>query len=283
MTGGRPRAGTARKVGAIVTGAAGSLLAKAVIKRREASLHSWERTSFSGATVTLTEGIEAAAGVLASSLVVPSRARVGAAFAVGASAAAGYIDDQMEDRFPAKGKGLKGHLGALRRGQLTSGALKIGVIGLGAAVGAAALPHEGGHMRRIGQWTNQAALIAGTANLVNLLDLRPGRALKASMMLAGPLAAGGNTIGGQLACGVVGASAVALPEDLAGVGMLGDLGANCVGAATGMALASLKSPLLRWGALGGVVGLTLASEKVSFSKVIEENRLLAWIDSIGRA
>ncbi|AWE42447.1 hypothetical protein [Actinobaculum sp. 313] len=270
-------------MGAIVTGAAASILAKAVIKRREASFRSWERTSFSGATVTLTEGIEAAAGVLVSSLVVPSHARMGAVFAVGASAAAGYIDDQLEDRFPAKGKGLKGHLGALRRGQLTSGALKIGVIGLGSAVGAAALPHEGGHMRRIGQWTNQAALIAGTANLVNLLDLRPGRALKASMMLAGPLAAGGNTIGGPLACGVVGASAVALPEDLAGVGMLGDLGANCVGAATGMALASLKSPLLRWGALGGLVGLTLASEKVSFSKVIEENRLLAWIDSIGRA
>ncbi|ERH16934.1 hypothetical protein HMPREF0043_01595 [Actinobaculum sp. oral taxon 183 str. F0552] len=65
--------------------------------------------------------------------------------------------------------------------------------------------------------------------------------------------------------------------------MLGDLGANALGAATGLAAASVRCESARWAALAGIVALTLASERVSFSKVIEGNPVLARIDRLGRA
>src|SRR5699024_8712013 len=87
-------------------------------------------------------------------------------------------------------KGLRGHLGALRRGRLTTGALKAAGIPLLALAGAAASPAPRGGAMVLAD----AALTAGCANLANLLDLRPGRALKvilpAAALLAAPAAAG---------------------------------------------------------------------------------------------
>lgn len=244
-----------------------------------AKLHAWDRTSYSGGTVSLTEGIVASAGMLGAAATLPGRMRAGALTAVGAGAAAGYIDDQLEDRFPAKGKGLHGHLGALREGKLTSGALKIFVIGAGAAAGAASLTHEKGVIAAGGAWLTRTALIAGTANLVNLMDLRPGRALKVSAGLAAPLVGGP---AGELATGAITTSAVCARDDLDGRTMLGDMGANALGAGLGMALAAASHPWLRVSSLGAVIGLTLASERISFSQVIEDNPVLSRIDQFGR-
>ena len=248
-----------------------------------ASPSSWGRTSFSGRTVSLTEGAVASAGMLAGTVALGAPVRLGAATAIGAAAAAGYIDDHMEDRFPAKGKGLRGHLGALREGKLTSGALKIAMIGAGAALGTLALERTGGRARVAAGWACQSALVAGTANLVNLLDLRPGRALKACAAVAAPLAVSGHPVAAPIAAGVIATGAVCAPSDLAGEAMLGDLGANALGAGLGFAFASSRRPVVRVGALGVIVGLTLASEKISFSKVIEENRILSRIDQLGRS
>ncbi|PWF26662.1 hypothetical protein [Ancrocorticia populi] len=245
------------------------------------SFESWERTSFSGQELTLTEGLVASAGMIAAAASVSGRAKIGALASVGAGAVAGYVDDQMEDRFPAKGKGFHGHLGALRQGKLTSGAVKIGVIGLGASAGAATLATEQGALRKLGGWLVRTGLIAGTANFVNLLDLRPGRAIKASAAASVPLALRSNP-GSGLAAGVIATGAVCARDDLAGRAMLGDMGANAMGAGLGFALASSPSAALRVGALACVGGLTLLSERVSFSKVIEENPVLSRIDQFGR-
>ncbi|WP_058120602.1 hypothetical protein [Actinobaculum massiliense] len=64
--------------------------------------------------------------------------------------------------------------------------------------------------------------------------------------------------------------------------MLGDTGANALGASLGFALASLESRPTRCGILAGLVGLTLASEKVSFTSIIENNSALRFIDQLGR-
>ncbi len=244
---------------------------------------SWDRTSFSGTTVSLTEGAVACVGMISGAAALPSAVRLGAIAAIGSAAAAGYIDDQMEERFPAKGKGLRGHLGALREGKLTSGALKIGMIGAGAALGTLGLEREGGAIRRCATWSCQSALVAGTANLVNLLDLRPGRALKACGAVAVPLALSGHSIAAPIASSVIATGAVCAPSDLSGRTMLGDLGANALGAGLGFAFAACHYTAVRVGALGVVVGLTLASEKISFSKVIEENGFLSRIDQLGRS
>ena len=191
-------------------------------------------------------------------------------------------------------KGFAGHLAALRDGRVTSGLVKIagvGAAGLAAAALLAADPtvrSHPGRARRAGGAARAggiadvllgAGVIAGTANLVNLLDLRPGRALKAGVLLGAPLLPGP---GGGLAAGPVGAAAALLPPDLDERVMLGDSGANALGALLGVALAARTGPVGRAGILAAVAALTAASEKVSFSQVIQNTRGLRELDALGR-
>jgi hypothetical protein len=122
-----------------------------------------------------------------------------------------------------------------------------------------------------------AGLVAGGANLLNLFDLRPGRAIKvaaASGALLG--AAGQDDVAAPL-----GAALALLPEDLGERAMLGDAGANALGAMLGASAAGLSRPA-RVALLAGIAGLTAASEKVSFTKVIARTPALNWLDMLGR-
>jgi hypothetical protein len=122
-------------------------------------------------------------------------------------------------------------------------------------------------------------LVAGTANLVNLLDLRPGRAAKAAVLTTAATLGGPS---GGLVAGPLGAALAVLPEDLGERIMLGDCGANAVGALAGLRLAAVQSRGRRTALLAAVVGLTLASEKVSFTRVIEATPGLRELDRLGR-
>jgi hypothetical protein len=64
--------------------------------------------------------------------------------------------------------------------------------------------------------------------------------------------------------------------------MLGDCGAGALGATLGWSLAMRPSRLTRIAAAAGVVGATLASERTSFSAVIEANPVLRRLDQLGR-
>jgi len=64
--------------------------------------------------------------------------------------------------------------------------------------------------------------------------------------------------------------------------MLGDCGANSVGALLGLRLASIAGRGPRTALLAAVVALTLASEKVSFTRVIESTPVLRELDRLGR-
>ena len=80
-------------------------------------------------------------------------------------------------------RGFRGHLGALAHGEVTTGAVKLG--GIGATGLAASALLDGGAL----DVTVNAGLIAGGANLLNLFDLRPGRAIKVAALAGGLLAA----------------------------------------------------------------------------------------------
>jgi hypothetical protein len=82
--------------------------------------------------------------------------------------------------------------------------------------------------------------------------------------------------------GPLGAAAAVLPEDLGERTMLGDSGANALGALLGLGLAARLGPRGRWAALGALVALTAASEKVSFTRVIESTPGLRELDGLGR-
>jgi hypothetical protein len=243
----------------------------------------WARTNHRGEQVTLLEGPAAAVATAAAALLahgVPGRLRAAAAVASLGAGGFGVLDDLAER---GSSKGLRGHLGALRRGELTTGGVKILGIGLaGLAAAALATPARAGQGRlgRAADVAAAGALVAGCANLLNLFDLRPGRALKVSL-LAVPAVLGDGPAAGLVAA-ATGPAASLIGVDLAEQAMLGDAGANALGAVLGTALVAGAGRPTRLLALAGVLGLTLASEKVSFTKVIANTPGLRELDALGR-
>ena len=252
-----------------------------------------ERTNFRGRTVTLAAGPALAVGAATAGALGAGSAPAGVAALVAGlgSGAVGLYDDVVGARPEQKAaKGFAGHLAALREGRVTAGLVKIvgvGAAGLTAAALLAADPRVAAHPRRqrhrsLGRGLDVllgAAVVAGTANLLNLLDLRPGRALKSGMLLGAPLARGPY---GGIAAGAVGAAAGLIQEDLEERVMLGDSGANALGALLGVSLAARTGPVGRAGVLAALAALTAASEKVSFTQVIQRTPGLRELDSLGR-
>ena len=343
-----PAQGLALASAAAVTGLVRTLLGK----RPPGGQQLWERRNHQGEPISMLEGPAVASGLLAGLLVAPDIQRMPHLIAVAGAAACGIVDDIGEDTTqPAKG--LKGHLGSLMRGQLTTGGVK--VLGIGASALMASLlhaastpaphqsqsPHQAPHWPQASQkprashkpqspYRSQSgpglvvdialntALIAGCANLINLLDLRPGRALKATALLASLPVPGGRSA----SCAALGAVAGAWHKDLSQQDMLGDGGANALGALVGARLAFsrpgtakldiakpgtakpgtakpgsmragsgqyvlrqhglVRHRLVKVAALTAVTALTLASEKVSFSAVISKTPWLRRLDEAGR-
>ena len=250
-----------------------------------------DRTNFHGRSVSLAGGPAlAAAATVTAALGAGSPAVAAAALlAGGGSGAVGFYDDIVGARPEQKAaKGFRGHLSALRDGRVTSGLVKIAGVGA-AAFGAALLveadEHTGGRRRgaasRFVNVVLGTGVIAGSANLLNLLDLRPGRALKAGVLLSVPLLAD-SPAGAALMAGPVGAAAALLPADLDEEIMLGDAGANAYGALLGLAAVTRTGMLGRAGLLAGIAALTATSERVSFTKVIESTPGLRELDALGR-
>lgn len=230
----------------------------------------WARTNHLGAQISLTEGVALAAGTGLPLVAVDPPA----ALVVAGGALAGAADDLGET---TQAKGLRGHLAALRAGRVTTGLLKMAALAGAGLVGTAWADHRGG--RGLGPHTLAGAgLVAGSANLANLFDLRPGRALKVGLACGIPLLLSGR----PAAATVTGAGLAVLPDDLAARSMLGDTGANPLGAAVGIAAAQHLAPRGRWVALAAVTGLTLLSERVSFTRVIESHPVLRRLDAWGR-
>jgi len=251
--------------------------------------HRWTRTNHRGEPVSLLAGPAAAAGLLVAGVVGATslRGALSTTIATATAATFGVIDDLEEDT-SERTKGLRGHLGALAHGRVTTGGLKVLGIGAGALVAAAvATPtrRTDGSRRAAAGWlfdvAASGALVAASANLANLLDLRPGRALKATGLAAAPMALGGGS-GAGVAAAVVGVSLAGLESDLDERDMLGDGGANALGAALGTAVVLDASRPVRLTLLAGVIGLTLASEKVSFTEVIAATPGLRELDAWGR-
>lgn len=271
-----------------------------VLRRKRIKASQWERTNFHGVTVSLRGGVAMAGAAVASAAVASAfsdqpRAALGGLVASLGGGLAGYIDDVDQGAHDGGkvAKGLKGHLGALAHGQVTTGVIKIAGIGASALAASALVGSKATSVSgKAADLALNTVLIAGAANLANLLDLRPGRALKATVLVAAPLSyfscadaktpASPASAQRLLASGLNAAAITALVEDLQETTMLGDTGANAAGALLGTSLAANDSWKLRLGTALGVVGLILASEKVSFSKVIAANPALNWLDQLWR-
>jgi UDP-GlcNAc:undecaprenyl-phosphate/decaprenyl-phosphate GlcNAc-1-phosphate transferase len=288
---------------ALTVGTASAVAARAAYRalRRypPAGEKTWTRTNHRGELVTLLEGPAVAIGAItvevigaavagrqvkgqishSSERTVASRSSLAVALAGGGALGFGVLDDLSGS---GKRRGLKGHLGALRHGEVTTGTVKLAGL---AATGLAGGLLLGGRRSDV---VLNAGLIAGGANLLNLFDLRPGRAIKVATLSAGLIAAGGAVTGPDRSAGLaavaapLGAGLALLADDLGERAMLGDAGANALGAMLGAAAAQALPRPARAGLLAGIVALTVASERVSFTKVIERTPALRRLDLIGR-
>ena len=196
---------------------------------------------------------------------------------------AGLVDDWLGT---ATDKGFCGHFRAMfREGRLTSGALKAisgAVMAVLVALALAAVDRQ-----VFGPWHQvllNAVILASAANLLNLFDLRPGRAGKVFYLGLAICAALGRNIEVYGApCPLVAVSFIPLfRRDLRAGLMLGDTGANFLGAALGMAVVFWLSPHAKMAAAAILLGLQLLSECRSFSALIERVGILRRLDRWGR-
>lgn len=183
-------------------------------------------------------------------------------------------------------RGFRGHLGALARGHVTTGALKL--LGGAAVAVVVVAPLAGLHGPNamggsVGRLLADAALVALCANLGNLLDRAPGRVVKAAgaafVVLVVALHRRADLDGVAV---VTGASFGLLLDDLRERLMLGDAGANAIGAVVGMGVVLAAAPGVRTAVLAVVAVLNLAGELVSFSRVIDAVPPLRALDKAGR-
>jgi len=203
-----------------------------------------------------------------------TQARLAVLFAVFGFGFLGMIDDLAavgEDR------GFKGHLGALREGRVTTGLLKL--LG-GAAVAIVIVATPGFKSGRT--LIVDAALIALAANLGNLLDRAPGRTIKFGLVAYVPIAiAIGTAPIGIAAAPVLGASLGLLPDDLRERLMLGDTGANVIGAVLGLAVVLGSRDSIRLVVMLVLLAFNVGAELVSFSRIIDAVPPLRWFDRLG--
>lgn len=186
----------------------------------------------------------------------------------------GAIDDVAGS---GEHRGFRGHLGALAGGQVTTGLCKL--LG-GAALALVTVSPISGD--RLGRLLADAGLVALAANLGNLFDRAPGRVTKvalASFVLLALLAGTRPALLGVAV--VVGAAAGLLRDDLREHLMLGDAGANVLGAALGLGVVLATAPGSRNLVLVAVAVLNGVGELVSFTKVIDAVPFLRTLDRMG--
>jgi UDP-N-acetylmuramyl pentapeptide phosphotransferase/UDP-N-acetylglucosamine-1-phosphate transferase len=190
---------------------------------------------------------------------------------------AGWLDDTVGH---GGVKGFGGHFTAwLKEGTVTTGLIKA------AAVSAAALWASllmGGNFSEI---VSQWLVITLMTNAFNLVDLRPGRALKVFFLLsAAVIAIGAGRAAAELrylAPALAGA-AVLLSRDLKARAMLGDTGANLLGFALGLTAAAALPAAFLWGIAAMLALFHWFAERRSLTRLIDRNRILSWLDRLGR-
>lgn len=211
--------------------------------------------------------------------------------ALNAIALLGFIDDSVGAKTKAKGIGGHWKLWAEHR-RISTGLMKAGGILLAAFPVVWVLKQV-----QPVPWhaiPAQILLIGLMANGMNLLDLRPGRALKgfwALLLLLCGLIFSSAEAGTSLAVAhrllpdmlpIVCGALILLGPDLQGKLMIGDTGANIMGFALGCWIIASLNLNLQYVLLAMFIALHVLTWRWSLTTLIERNRLLLWFDRLGR-
>jgi len=246
------------------------------------------RQNFRGRTLPVAAGLVIVMAVLLiAAILTPAvlwhddDGRLGRSLAAAVVASTGFGLFGLLDDLAGSGRrrGFRGHVGALVHGELTTGLLKLVGGGLVAIVAS--------WFWAFGSFPDALAgalVVALAANLGNLLDRAPGRVGKVSLVVFVVLA-----ITSRLDVSLTGTALIAgagvgmLAPDLRERCMLGDTGANVLGAGAGLGLIATTGPGTWWVAAVVLGALNALSERVSFSDVIGRIPPLRWLDRLGRA
>ncbi len=276
-------------VGVVVAAVLGASAAHRLSTRLSARL-ALPATNYRGLTIAGGGGIAVTLSALLAVGVLSVIARAaGDAFPPGMPAAAGVVaaavtgfallglwDDVAGEDAP---RGWAAHLRALAHGEATTGALKLGVgAALGIIIAASLDPGLWGTIVR-------GALIAMSANLINLLDLRPGRAGKYALLFGAGLLAASVLIAPAFAAplaAVAGAVAAFLPFDLQERALLGDTGANALGAALGTVAVVVSPAAVEAAILIVLAWLHVVADRPGLSRIIDAVPTLRGFDRLGR-
>jgi UDP-GlcNAc:undecaprenyl-phosphate/decaprenyl-phosphate GlcNAc-1-phosphate transferase len=238
--------------------------------------------NYRGIPVPTAAGVAIIGGVVGASAVIrlfSGAATIGEGAAYGPSVLAllggfglvGLWDDLSGS---SQERGWGAHLQALAQGRATAGALKL-LIGFGVALAVA----PGDDVITV---VAQAAVIALCANLFNLFDLRPGRSSKMALVAIVVLLAVGTPVAAHLVA--AGAAVLAfLPLDLRERAMLGDTGANALGALVGYAVIVSASSTWLVVSLVVMIASNAAGQRPGLSTIIDATPPLRAFDRAGRA
>ncbi len=266
----------------LIAGIASALLIRALPRRLAAA--GLARRNFRGETIPTACGISIVVGSALALVAVGfglmpfHRSFAAMLVALGGFGALGLADDRWGS--PAA-KGLRGHVRKLLvERRFTSGLAK-------AVGGALAGLLIAGPILGVSGWqiVVPGAIIALSANLVNLLDLRPGRATAASLaLLASAMAALlARAAIVETACvmAVASGAAATYRRDALGLIMLGDTGSNAVGACVGVSFVlAATSAEARLAILIGLAAVHLIAERHSLSAIIEAHPFLRALDRL---
>ncbi|MDR1773555.1 MAG: glycosyl transferase [Clostridioides sp.] len=187
---------------------------------------------------------------------------------------AGIIDDTVGNRNVS---GLKGHFKSLFKGELTTGGFKAlfgGFVGILVSVMIS---------KNIFDIIINTLVIALSTNLMNLLDLRPGRAIKGYLaIMIGIFVTSFASINTFLQFLIVPNVIAYFNSDLKAKSMMGDAGSNVLGISIGVLFVVGYSFNVRVGWLLFLVLIHLITEKYSLTKIIEKVKILNFIDKLGR-
>lgn len=206
--------------------------------------------------------------------------RYGAGTAISFVVGVGFLGllDDLVGSDASLPRGWRAHFGALLSGRVSTGALKaFGTLGL-------ALIIESQPNGDAGRYLLAAAVLVLATNVFNLLDLRPGRAAKALLLLGAGLTIGTRNFAPFFGVSLfIGPILVLLPLELREVGMLGDTGSTAIGAVAGVWMVLALSTLGQLIAVGIMLLITAYGEFRSISELVERTPGLRQLDSLGRS
>ena len=187
----------------------------------------------------------------------------------------GLIDDLIGNR---DSTGFKGHIKSLLKGKLTTGGFKAIIGGLISLLIGSLLSAN------IVEILVNALIIALFTNLINLLDLRPGRSLKGFLCVSILFI----IIGLQKEIRIILISVIAyvigyFPQDIKAKSMMGDVGSNTLGVVLGIVTAISFTLTLKYVILLLLILIHIVAEKYSITEIIKKNSVLNFIDELGRS